>query len=1305
MKYGKDAHGEDLDMHNSPVIIVAHSMGGLVAKKAYLLGQNDETYQEIVRSISAIVFLATPHHGSNLAEVLKRLLKISLQPSREFIADLEKGSHTLEDLNEQFRHVAPKLSIWSFYETLATPVGPMNVMVLDKNSSMLGYTKEISRPLNADHHGVCKYSSQDDSNYISVRNALSSIVRTLKPRELAARGKPVATKAVEGVQKILGVFVSPEDDLNSIRRLWLSGTCSWLLYEPQIQLWMETRQESCVTWFSGPPGSGKSILSAYMITHLLNSDVACQYFFFKFDDPGKRSLSAFLRSMAYQVAKDIPDFRRGLMDLVMENTRLEKTDSLLIWKNLFESILLKLNLIKPLYWVVDALDESEVPKALLELLHTITNSHASIRILIFSRKTESLSLAFGRLSRSLTVHLLEKDGTDFNALDIDALIDEEIQNMRGSHELRQRVAQSVRSRAQGSFLWVRLVLEELVSCHTEDAIQGALKDIPDDMNELYRRMEMSILSHPRKMTIDLAKAILQWATCAGRLLTLKELSQALRPEIPELLDLRRTIQDVCGQFTIINDAGQVTVVHQTAREYLTMNSGDESFVNVDEAHAKLFGKSISVLRDPNLRYKCTHSRYTLPTAEPFLIYAATTWTYHLRHITNPSNEVLDTILDFFKSKSVLAWIHALALFGHLDTLVEAAKVLTRLVNHSRKSNSKENPLLHRGADLDVLELWAVDLVKMIGKFSRQISSDPTIIYNLIPALCPKYSIVHQQFHQQDPTEISIKGLSDTHWNDNLAKLVLPNGDQLRKSRVLPLVLLFLEPDPGWQLVEADLLKEASPLHGPHISWPTCIAFNGDVTQVGHVIGLIKAYCVFKWHPVTDEIQEAQLAVDKIASSSDGKTFVTSSCDGTVRVWNFAHFSVIYQLSSADVMIDLAFSPDSMRFYDLRYSSVCAWEPSSLIRLAESEESSSDTAIESQAPTSVSHISEASLNYYNAVTVVAAGPGRHWYCAGNQEGSIFLFNTRTDHTTELLKGSGSHSSNYSIAWSQDGTHIVTAHHCGTIYIMHLTAWLASPGNGSPTLKSLMSPRIDRGSSGVKQFLFNPDSSLLLIASSAGGGHIWSLKNQKTTATLSEDNIDRRWLQHPLQETLILSFGLTHMQVFNWHDFSEQARLPYSRKNDDPAEEHSLAKYGINTVSKAILTQTGEHIMLQIKILTKGIVSSQLFLLPVSSFANNEPSRSLIFIPPAIHAKAEIPLGMLPGSRLAFLDQDLWFCTFNLSSSREYEDRKIKRHYFVPRDWFVNERVVKQCCMMEDGTFLCPKGDKVVVITCDLEVSGL
>ena len=42
--------------------------------------------------------------------------------------DLSKSSSALEEINEQFRHVAPKLSIISFHETLPTLVGPKKVV-------------------------------------------------------------------------------------------------------------------------------------------------------------------------------------------------------------------------------------------------------------------------------------------------------------------------------------------------------------------------------------------------------------------------------------------------------------------------------------------------------------------------------------------------------------------------------------------------------------------------------------------------------------------------------------------------------------------------------------------------------------------------------------------------------------------------------------------------------------------------------------------------------------------------------------------------------------------------------------------------------------------------------------------------------------------------------------------------------------------------------------------------------------------------------------------------------------------------
>ena len=49
-------------------------------------------------------------------------------------------------------------------------------MVLEKASSILGYPGETSKSMMADHHDVCKFTSRQDPNYISVRNALKTIV-------------------------------------------------------------------------------------------------------------------------------------------------------------------------------------------------------------------------------------------------------------------------------------------------------------------------------------------------------------------------------------------------------------------------------------------------------------------------------------------------------------------------------------------------------------------------------------------------------------------------------------------------------------------------------------------------------------------------------------------------------------------------------------------------------------------------------------------------------------------------------------------------------------------------------------------------------------------------------------------------------------------------------------------------------------------------------------------------------------------------------------------------------------------------
>lgn len=169
-----------------------------------MLGQNDIKYSGIVSSIKAILFLATPHRGSNLAEILNRILAVSVfnHSPKLYIEELKNGSQTVEALNEHFRHIAPRLDIISFYETLPTSIGPKKLvclwelihglltdsicqMVVEKASATLGYPQEISKSMIADHHNICKFDSINNSNYISIRNALKTLITTVRSKGMA----------------------------------------------------------------------------------------------------------------------------------------------------------------------------------------------------------------------------------------------------------------------------------------------------------------------------------------------------------------------------------------------------------------------------------------------------------------------------------------------------------------------------------------------------------------------------------------------------------------------------------------------------------------------------------------------------------------------------------------------------------------------------------------------------------------------------------------------------------------------------------------------------------------------------------------------------------------------------------------------------------------------------------------------------------------------------------------------------------------------------------------------------------------
>ncbi|KAH8776662.1 NACHT and WD domain protein [Diaporthe sp. PMI_573] len=761
LKYATDERKEDLQMGKVPLIFVAHSMGGLIIKEAYMQGQHDPEYEDIIKSICAITFLATPHRGTQLAQTLNKILQCSLITNpKQYVADLASNSLTLQKLNEQFRHIAPRLDIVSFYETQPTAIGLSNnrIMVLEKDSSVLGYPGELSRALDADHHGVCKYDGPTDPNYVTVRNVLKSIVSKIVARKSGL--EPTShQKTSKDVKTMLAITELPDTDYIFYRDQWTQGTNSWILEDKRFLNWSDIHQTSSIAlWLTGGPATGKSVLASFIINHLMQQGKQCQYFFIRFSAPMKRGLSYLLRSVAYQMAQSMPQFQRNLAELEDEGINFESASPGVIWDRVFKSIPFTSEQNEPIYWIVDGLDEADDPRVLIRTLLDFLSSLMPIRILFTSRRISEIQNSLMKASKNIACDEISIEG---HTNDLFSYIRQELE-LAGEDQFKRSIEQRLLNGAQNNFLWVRLAVDRINSCHRQADVEDALKELPDGMGALYDRMAASILNISSHRDKALAISVLQCLTCSLRPLKVAELGEAAAEDISEMLNFEGSILDLCAGFVVIDNDGYASLIHQTACEYLTSDriNGLPQIVRRDEAHAHMFHSCMQCLLAAGLRAKFKRGD------EPKLLeYATRNWSYHLLSSPLDDDETFQTLRKFLTGQSVLAWIHILAANDKLRTLIQASRHLSR---YCRKKRDK--PMPNDMNDLGTLQVelassWANDLVKIVGKFGSILRRDAEAIYKLVPPFCARNSAIYQQFGKPESKSIDVSGQSTDTWDD------------------------------------------------------------------------------------------------------------------------------------------------------------------------------------------------------------------------------------------------------------------------------------------------------------------------------------------------------------------------------------------------------------------------------------------------------------------------------------------------------------------------------------------------------------
>ncbi|KAI0421746.1 hypothetical protein F5X98DRAFT_389026 [Xylaria grammica] len=862
---------------SGPIIFVGHSMGGLVIKKAYILARQIPEYEKLADRIHAVFFLATPHQGAGVAQLLSRFL--ALAGPRPFVNDLFPQSEMLQAINEDFPRYSQSLQLFSFFETQAMYYGIGKGLIVEKHCAVMNYANERRTYLDANHRDVARFSTPRDPSYVLVRNALATTVNSqrdlLKPEK-----KELGYVELQALSKFLSISGAPEDDLITHESRRLSGSCQWLVEKDSFQQWLNALT-SKFFWLQGRPGAGKTMLASHVINHLHTSGLDCCYFFFRNGDEAKDNVNALLRSMAWQMAATHPEAFTAILNVTNSWTEppIDKVDHIPVWRRTFAAALLKIRLKRPQYWVIDAVDEC---KNNAELMFFLRKAQEIWPLCILATSRTGVETYLSATNPSMEV--IAEDILEGNKLDIASFLNANLHHLPGATpSARQDISDRILQNSRGCFLWVSLVLGELRQVHTTAEINQVLDNNHSDMYALYARIldEMS----RAKFGKDLMRAILTWVTCAFRPLSVSEIHLAVEADIRDSVgDIEKAI-GTCSNLVFVDQAKKVQLIHLTAREYLTReNMNSEFVIDISAAHKRLALICVRTLcggqgnpaKGPRTRLLASDVARNADSA--LYDYASAYLFQHLLQVEPDDDEVFFELARFFGSRSVLVWIEHLAKQADLQRLYQAGKNCTILVARRKQQAS---PAIDIQKQLMLVERWGVDLVRLVNKFGKRLSQSPSSIHYSIPPFCPSESAFQNQF--VDPYRgLHLQGCVLRDWDDCL-----------------------------------------STIYYPRHSKPTDITSSVNRTAIALSDGTVVIY------DNTTLLHTNNLAHQEpiwcVSFSEDGRLFATGGAK-TVRVWDLTSSEQVISFRVPAMCISIAFiEDDKMLLVTARNNTMIFWD--------------------------------------------------------------------------------------------------------------------------------------------------------------------------------------------------------------------------------------------------------------------------------------------------------------------------------------------------------------------------------------------
>ncbi|KAK1707429.1 hypothetical protein BDP67DRAFT_569049 [Colletotrichum lupini] len=498
------------------IVFICHSLGGLVFKQAVIMAhEKDRYYSCILDQIHGVVFFGTPHRGSSLAawdEIGTLIVKASTleyATNSKLSSSLKVDSKFLRRTSESFAARGEDFEVRSFYESVR--MKGLNCKVVEKESAILNWPKELPIASNANHSDICKFLSPEDSRYKVASLAIREVVGDL------ASGIDVPMACLKELNSTYEHHLDQIDDP-------IAKTCEWVTSHKIWNLW-DSVPGSALLWITADAGCGKSVAAKYLegLEH---------------QDKAHSAVSAVLHQLFSK--------QHRLMHHAMVKYSSMPKSSFNCFSTLWSILLATMEdpHTKNVVWILDGLDECE-EKSLDELIKALADfvqsrnavsikRRPACKIILLSRPLNSIERRFGLRSgngcyntglqyteESDTFRLSAEEESGSVAKDIAQFVTSKISDLGRQSELSadilHQLEQRLISSADYTFLWVSLVMNIVKEAEVDGISMGQIEAIlaTTKLEDVYekllsgrvlplktRKVLLLVLSAVRPLTLD-----------------------------------------------------------------------------------------------------------------------------------------------------------------------------------------------------------------------------------------------------------------------------------------------------------------------------------------------------------------------------------------------------------------------------------------------------------------------------------------------------------------------------------------------------------------------------------------------------------------------------------------------------------------------------------------------------------------------------------------------------------------------------------------------------------------------------------